>query len=112
MVLNRLINNNLMQKGITPSFVPIYFKLPETEKKDMLEDCQHDIAKTLFDKNNAENFWALFNNIYEVATSDKNLPIDNAYKLLDFDILEKSNFLDMLSIKYFMAVIKDGIYEN
>lgn len=112
MVLNRLINYNLMQKGITPSFIPIYSKLPDTEKKDMLEDCQLNIAKTLFDKNNSENFWALFNNIYEITTSDKNLSIDSAYKLLNIDILNNSNFLDMLSVKYFMAVIKDGIYEN
>ncbi|CQR73275.1 hypothetical protein SOV_50570 [Sporomusa ovata DSM 2662] len=112
MVLSRIVNNNLMQKGITPSFIPIYCKLPDTEQKDILEDCQLNIAKTLFDKNNTENFWDLFNNIYEVVTSNESLSIDTAYKLLNMDILHKLNYLDMLSVKYFMALIKDGIYEN
>lgn len=112
MVLNRLINNNLMQKGITQSFISIYQKFPETERKDMLEDCQLNVAKTLFDKNNSENFWSLFNNIYEVLTTNKALSVDTAYKLLDINILDKLGFLDMLSVMYFMAVIKDGIYEN
>jgi len=112
MVLNRIINIDLMEKGITPSFVKIYTKFPETEKKNILEDCKHSIAKTLFDKNNTENFWNLFNHIYQVITSDKNLTIDEAYNLLDIIIMEQVNFLDLLSVKYFMALIKDGIYEN
>lgn len=112
MALNRIVNNDIMQRGITPSFGPIYYKIPETERKNMFEDCQHDLAKTLFDKNNSENFWDLFNNIYEVITSYKEMNIDQAYRLLNLDLLKKNNFLDILSVKYFMAVIKDGIYEN
>lgn len=112
MVLNRLIGNGIMDKGVTPSFIPIYSRIPDTEKKDMLEDCHLNIAKYLFDKNNSENSWALFNNIYEVLTLNKSLTIDEAYKLLDKEILNKFGYLDMLPIKYFMAVIKDGVYEH
>ncbi|WP_159888691.1 hypothetical protein [Paenibacillus puerhi] len=112
MVLNRIINNNIMQRGITHSFIPIYSKMPAAIQKDVLEDCQHDIAKTLFDKNNAENFWDLFNNIYQVITIDKNLSIEEAYRKLDHTLLSKLNFLNIMSVKYFMAVLKDGIYED
>jgi hypothetical protein len=112
MVLNRLINRDLMQKGVTDSFIPIYAKFPKTEQKEMLEDCQHAVAKTLFDKNNSENFWDLFNNIYTVITENKDLSIDESFDKLDLDLLQKANFLDLISVKYFMAIVKDGIYDH
>ncbi|OMF45420.1 hypothetical protein BK136_09980 [Paenibacillus amylolyticus] len=112
MVLNRIINNEIMQRGITPSFFPVYSRIPETERKDMFEDCQLNIARTIFDKNNADNFWRLFNNIYEILTNNIGIHIESAYKLIDVNILKSLPFMDILSVKYFMAVIKDGIYDN
>ncbi|TKI54805.1 hypothetical protein E8L90_04760 [Brevibacillus antibioticus] len=112
MVLNRIINNNILQRGVTPSFIPVFNRIPATEQKDMLEDCQHSIARTIFDKNNSENFWNLFNDIYEIITSNKTLSIDLAYRLVNRELLEKLPFLNMISVIYFMAVIKDGIYDN
>jgi ribonucleotide reductase beta subunit family protein with ferritin-like domain len=113
MVLNRIINNDFMQKGITYSFVPIYGKfLNSAYKKNILEDCKLNIAKTLFDKNNAENFWKLFADIYTAVTLPDYLSIDEAYKKLDTNTLSSLIFLDIISVKYLMALIKDGIHDN
>lgn len=112
LVLSRLVNNDIMQKGIPPSFTDIYCKFPEISKKDKLEDCQLSIAKMLFDKNNADNFWTFFSNIYEVLSQESNTSIDILYKKLDREILNRISWLDTLSVKYFMAIVKDGIYAN
>lgn len=112
MVLNRIINNNIMQKGITESFLPIYNRIPSVSRKELMEDCQLEIARILFDKNNAENFWKLFNAIYSILTENHGLSINDAYKLIEVSLLENVTHLSMISAKYFMAIIKDGIYEN
>lgn len=112
MVLNTLVNWNLMDKGIPHSFSDIYVKIPSHLRRSTLEDCQNDIARMLFNKNNSENFWALFNNIYDILAVDSNIHIEEAYKQIDRKILEKIDSLEMLSLKYFISIIKDGMYEN
>lgn len=112
MVLNRLVNHNVMEKGITPSFISIYSRFPESKKREMLEDCQLNIARVLFDKSNAENFWKLFEHIYKTLFISADITVDKVYELLDKNVLSKIHFFDMLSLKYFIAIIKDGMYEN
>lgn len=112
MVLSRLVNNDIMQKGIPPSFIEIYSKFPEINKKDKLEDCKLSIAKMLFDKNNADNFWAFFSDIYEVISQESNASIDILYRKLNRKILNRMSGLDTLSVKYFMSIVKEGMYAN
>lgn len=112
MVLSRLVNNNIMQKGVPHSFIDIYSKFPQEIKKDKLEDCQLSIAKMLFDKNNADNFWKFFSNIYEVLSKNPDETIDILYRNLDRRILNRMDLLDVVSVKYFMAIVKDGMYAD
>lgn len=112
LVLNRLVNNDIMKKGIPTSFFDIYSRFPEVSRKDKLEDCKLSIARMLFDKNNVDNFWTFFNNIYEVLFQEPNESIDILYKKLNREILNKISWLDTLSVKYFMAIVKDGMYAN
>lgn len=112
MVLNRIVNNNIMNRGVTDSFISIYTKFPEVDRKSMFEDCQLNIAKTLFDKNNSENFWKLFNQIYQIVIKDYGQTVDDIYKQLDEQLLNSISYLDLTSLKYFIAIIKDGICDN
>jgi hypothetical protein len=112
MALSRIINHDLTKKGLTHSFTDTYARFSESERKDVLEDCKLNIYRTLFDKNNSKAFWDFFNDVYVVLTNESNISIDNAYKKLNKDILKGLTFLDVISVKYFVALIKDGIYEN
>lgn len=112
LVLSRIVNNDIMQKGIPPSFTDIYCRFPQVSKRDKLEDCQLSIAKMLFDKNNADIFWNFFSNIYELLSQEPDSSIDVLYKKLDREILNRISWLDTLSVKYFMAIVKDGMYAN
>ncbi|MEK4105559.1 hypothetical protein NST28_15885 [Paenibacillus sp. FSL R10-2791] len=112
LVLNRVINNNIMQKGVTRSFLSIYNRYPEVQQKGMLEDCQHEIALTLFDKNNSEAFWNLFSEIYTLVTSNKTITIEQLYTQLNKSSLTDLRFLTAFSVQYFMSLIKDGIDED
>lgn len=112
MALNTFVNNDLMQKGITPSFMNVYNKIPQTEQKNTLEDCKLALAKTLFDKNNNDSFWDVFSDMYNTIMKNPTKEIDVLFKMLDKKILNKLNYLDIMSAQYFLAIIKDGIYDN
>lgn len=112
LVLNRVMNYNIMDKGIPTPFLEIHAKLPKETRKITMEDCKLDIARTLFTKNNSENIWKLFSNIYQIFNTNSEVTIENAYELLDHSLLEKIDTLNFMSTKYFMAIIKDGLYEN
>lgn len=112
MVLNRIVHNNVMQRGVTKSFINIYSKFPEIDRNNILEDCQLNLAKTLFDKNNSENFWNLFNEIYGNIIKNPKLTVSEIFKCLQNDVLDKTTYLDLTSLKYFIAIIRDGIHDN
>lgn len=112
MVLNTLVNRNLMDKGVPRSFIKVYSKIPEHLQKSTLEDCQNDIARMLFNKNNSESFWTLFTDIYKILSIAPSITVDEVYKQIDRKILENIYSLEVLSLKYFISIIKDGMYEN
>lgn len=112
MVLNLIINSNLMERGMPQSFTDVFVRFDPPERKNMIEDCQHDVALTLFDKNNADNFWEVFSDMYKAIVENPSETIDNIYNLLDSELLEKVVHLNLLSTKYFLALIKDGIHDN
>jgi hypothetical protein len=111
MALNRIVSYDILNRGIPEYFFSIYNDYGG-DSKSMLEDCKLNISKTLFDKNNTESFWELFCNLYDVLTSNKELSINEAYLLLDKTALNRVQFLDILSVKFFMSIIKEAIYAN
>ena len=76
LTLQRIINRDPVTKNIPESFLPICNACPPENKKEMLENCQQSMCRALFNKNQAVNFWSLFENIYIVATKNPKYTID------------------------------------
>ena len=75
----------------------------------MLEDCQLDLSRALFNCNCQDDFWKLFENIYKIIVENPSDDIGNLYRKLDKTIAGRCMDFDTLSLKYFISVIKDGI---
>ncbi|WP_312907247.1 hypothetical protein [Tissierella praeacuta] len=105
LVLNRLINQEVMTANITPSFINIYNTFPEGEKGNMLEDCQLNLSAALFNVNYKKEFWELFEDIYNNVLMNPKDTVDQIYRKLNDTILE----FDIIALKYFIALIKDGM---
>lgn len=105
MVLNRIINQKVLTSNVTISFIDIYNKFPEESRKDMLERCQHDLARALFNVNQQEEFWMLFEDIYNNIVNNPKSTIEEIYRNLNEEMLD----FDAISLKYFIAIIKDGM---
>lgn len=109
MVLGRIINRNPFEKGVPRSFVPLYSKFPLEKQEETLENCQLSLSLVLFDKNGADNFWNLFSNIYHTIVKNMSDDVDTLFRKLDKDLISKCPNFDVLSLKYFIAIVRDGV---
>lgn len=109
LVLNRILNQDVLCSKIPLSFVSIYYSFPEEKRKALLEDCQLDLSRALFNVNCSDNFWKIFEDIYQIIISNPTYNVGQIFKELNKDLI--NNFIDLntLSLKYFISVIKDGI---
>ena len=111
LVLQRLINSDPLSKGIPEPFAEIYCKYPPEHRKDMVDQCQSDLCRALFNKSAAQGFWALFDNIYTLIMQYPNEKIDFIFSKLALDVIDACPDFDVLSLKYFIGKIKEGILQ-
>lgn len=111
MSLNRIVNANIMDKGMPLFFSEIICNLDRNEKMDVIEDCKLNITKALFDKNNSDNFWELFSEIYTHITENSENTIDELYNMISINKINNVHHLDKMSAKYLIALIMEVIYD-
>lgn len=112
MILSRLIHkDNIDKQGAPICFVQYVNTLRKTEDEisDLISDCMADIQRMLFDKNNAENYWKLFFDIYKAIKNNPSFSVLEIYDLLGAERFSCVRHLNFNSAKYFIALIKDGI---
>ena len=109
LTLQRIINSDPVGQSIPVCFIPIYGKWVPESQKSMLEECKQSLCRALFNNNAAEQFWTLFESIYVCITNNPNWEVEQVYQSLDKDVKSLSPDFDTLSLKYFIAIIKDGL---
>lgn len=110
MVLNRLIHKNGINH--TPiSFFSILEGRDAPSKKEVLEDCQNSMFRILCDVNNGPAYWELFEEIYVLVSNNPLESVDEIYTRLDKSKVNKIQFLNFISTKFFIALIKDGLQQ-
>ena len=87
--------------------------MPEEKIDDEIENCKMTISKMLFNKNSSDVFWRVFENIDTIVRRlPKESSLNEIYLQLDKEIIESCFFLDIISLKYLIAAVKEGIYGN
>lgn len=111
LILNRICFNDFLnnEHAIPRYFHSIYSNIDETIRNDVLEDCFNDVIKVLMDKNNRDSFWCLFENVITAIKNNPTKSIDEIYEMLDQEILKNIPFLDFLSAKYFISLLKERL---
>ncbi|MFA6940769.1 MAG: hypothetical protein WCQ54_07265 [Clostridiaceae bacterium] len=56
---------------------------PPEKEKDFIQECQVALSKALFNKNSAESFWALLENVYGIIVNDPKLDVTGVFNKLD-----------------------------
>lgn len=109
MVLGRIINRNPFNQGCPIPFIPIFNQFPEEKQQEALDDCRIALSRALFNKNCANNFWELFSNIYHIIINNPTYGVEAIYQNLDENIAISCPDFDVLSLKYFISTVKEGI---
>lgn len=109
LALQRIINRNPIRQGVPMSFLPILRTCPPEQENDFIQECQTSLSKALFNKNSAETFWALLENVYNIISCNPKLNVNDVFDRVDKDIRKNARDFDVLSLKYFIAQVKDGI---
>jgi len=109
MTLHRIINRDPIEQGIPLSFMPILNQCTPEKQKDMLDECQGSLCRALFNKNMAQNFWSLFEEIYFLIINNPTNDIQSIFIKLNMESIQNCPDFDTLSVKYFISVVKDGI---
>ena len=109
LVLSRVINKNPMDQNPTLSFMPILNLIPVEKRKECIEDCRINLARALFDKNAVDFFWDIFEEIYLLIKNNPADDVDQIFSRIDKNLLAQSKTFDTISLKFFIANIKDGV---
>ena len=109
LVLQRIINNDLLSKGIPRPFNEIYSKHPPESQTEMFESCKRALCCALFNKPMAQGFWRMFEMVYGLVLKFPDETIDYIFNQIDHETKNGCPDLDVLSLKFFIAKIKEGI---
>lgn len=109
LTLQRIINRNPIAQGIPISFMPILNNCPPEQFNDFIQECQTSLSRALFNKNSSESFWALLENVYNLILNNPKLDVNKVFDMVDRDIKKNAKDFDVLSLRYFIALVKDGI---
>lgn len=109
LVLQRIINTDPLGKGIPEPFFEIYSKFPQETAKDMVEECKRALCCALFNKSAAQGFWKMFDAVYGLIQRYPDKTLDFLFYQIDQETKDGCPDFDVLSLKYFIAKVKEGI---
>ncbi len=109
MTLQRIISRDPVSQGLPLPFMPILNQCPPEKQKDMIDECKGSLCRALFNKNAAQSFWSIFEQIYFLILKNPYDDVQNLYRKLDSTLIRNCPDFDALSVKYFISVVKDGI---
>lgn len=110
LVVNRILGMDLFNPRLIPNaFIDEIAFFSADERKDIIQDCQSDIAKLLFDKNGRTIFWSFFGRLL-TCIKDINLetPREIAEKIKK-DNTAIPRTLNEMSVLYLISALKEGM---
>lgn len=95
-------------------YYPIYFSkyidhLNIEDKKDVLEDCNSNLSRAFFNKNNNKVFWKICENIITYFSINKNNDVESVYNSVFSSYTPRVSYLNETTIKYLISIILEGI---
>lgn len=110
LVVNRVIGNDLFsQNGVPLYFIREISTMDEEDVADLIQECQSQIGKTLFNKNNKKAFWYLLEEIISVIEIDKKQGIRSILSQISTKAKGRVFTMDENALLYLIALVKEGL---
>lgn len=110
LVVNRVIGNDLF----APRGIPLYFVqevqgMDAEDIADLIQECQAQISRTLFNKNNKSAFWLLLEEIMTTFEKNSGAGIREVFGKISSQAKNRVFTLDKTALLYLIALIKEGL---
>ena len=109
LIINRFVGGDLFAINTIPvPFLEILNEYSDVQdQKDLLVDCNSNICKSFFNKNDNKRFWRVTESIISELNRDSSQGIKAIYNQIKGDKL-KLPFLDKESLLFLISIIKNG----
>jgi hypothetical protein len=114
LLISRFIGVDIFSyKSIPFDFFDVIKDVEDTEdRKDLLEECQSNLSRAFFNKNESKNFWNVSEQLIKLVKNNLSDDIFEIHNKLDNIIKNKSEYLTDTTILYMTALIKEGLNDN
>ena len=110
LVVNRVIGNDLFSsKGIPLYFIHEVQGMDEEDIADLIQECQTQISRTLFNKNNKRAFWLLLEEVMTTLEKNPSAGIRAIFKKMTAQTKNRLFTLDESALLYLIALVKEGL---
>jgi len=110
LVINRMLGMDIFNSRQVPnSFIDEIVLLEAEERKDVIQECQSDIAKLLFDKNGRYTFWSFFGRLLTYTDAVRTEKPGEVIKKLKKDNVIIPKVLNDKSVVYLISALKEGL---
>ncbi|WP_264509719.1 hypothetical protein [Flavobacterium sp. N1719] len=95
-------------------YYPIYFSifidhLNIEDKKDILQECNSNLSRAFFNKNNNKVFWKICEEIITYFSINKNKDVESVYNSVLSTYTPKVSYLNETTLKYLISIILEGL---
>lgn len=112
LLISRLLGVEIFSsKGIPIPFLAVIKDIIDDQEaiKDLIEDCNANLSRAFFNKNDSRSFWKISEFIINEIRNNLNIDIFQVYNLLESSVKFSSYYLTKNTILYMIALIKTGV---
>lgn len=96
-------------KGIPLYFIHEVQGMDEEDIADLIQECQTQISRTLFNKNNKRAFWLLLEEVMTTLEKNPSAGIRAIFKKMTAQTKNRLFTLDESALLYLIALVKEGL---
>lgn len=109
LIINRMLGVDIFNsKTVLISFIDEIVSFDDEERKDILQECQADIARLLFDKNGRIIFWKFFSKLLAYKDEISQKKPRKIYEKLKYEGIVIPHVLGEMSVIYLISALKEG----
>lgn len=110
LLISRLIGIDVFSfPGIPMSFFDVLVGKDEEERKDLLQECNENLSRAFFDKNDCKEFWKITEALIKILKEQPDGNISDIYKCLESALSVKTQYLTKETLLYMISLIKTGL---
>lgn len=113
LVINRILGMDLFNpRQIPNSFIDEIVLLDAEDRKDVIQECQSDIARLLFDKNGRRTFWHFFGRLLSYADAIREERPGDIEERIRREKIAIPRKLSRKSVVYLISALKEGLNDD